>query len=371
MSSASRNSSIDLIRTAALIGICVVNLPYLALSDNDPINISTTYDHTAAFLIEFLFQGKFFLLFSLIFGWGIEIQERSAERAGVPLSSRYFRRMLGLAVLGCLHATLVFTGDILLLYSVLGVLIWPLRTLCARGLVKVALLMVLIEILSIGLIVYLLSNAKELTPVYSLGGAFSEATLARISEWPESFAFLFLYQGPLAFGAMLMGLAAAKSNFFEAHSPGQQKLGRALPWLLPLALAINFFSASVTNEENLMGLIGLLSIAIGAPMLSAVYLYLLLRCRQWFSLPNVLIEAGRNSLSAYVTQGILAGLIFSSYGLNLFDVFGNATLLPIAIALALLAMVLTGLIAQHWGRGPLEAVLRRITYGAQKNQIAR
>ncbi|AYR21214.1 DUF418 domain-containing protein [Alcaligenes faecalis] len=110
----------------------------------------------------------------------------------------------------------------------------------------------------------------------------------------------------------------------------------------------------------------LLGTAVGAPMLSAVYLYLLLRCGQWFRLPNVLIEAGRNSLSAYVTQGILAGLIFSSYGLNLFDSLGNAALLAIAIALALLAMSLTGLIAQHWGRGPLEAVLRRITYGAQK-----
>ncbi|MGG4581396.1 DUF418 domain-containing protein [Alcaligenes sp. Me129] len=365
MSTASRNSSIDLIRTAALIGICVVNLPYLALSDSGPTATSSSYDHMAAFLIEFLFQGKFFLLFSLIFGWGIEIQARSAQRAGVPLSSRYFRRMLGLAVLGCLHATLVFTGDILLLYSVLGVLIWPLRKLSPRGLIKVALLMVLVEIVSLALIAYLLAGSEDIAPVYSLGGAFSEATLARISEWPESFVFLFLYQGPLAFGAMLMGLAAAKSNFFEAHSPGQQKLGRALPWLLPLALAINFFGASMSNEQNLMGLMGLFSIAIGAPLLSTVYLYLLLHCGQWFSLPNVLIEAGRNSLSAYVSQGILAGLVFSSYGLDLFDSFGNAALLLIAIAMALLAMSLTGLIAQRWGRGPLEAVLRRITYGSK------
>jgi uncharacterized protein len=114
-------------------------------------------------------------------------------------------------------------------------------------------------------------------------------------------------------------------------------------------------------------LLGLFSIAIGAPLLSTVYLCLLLRCGQWFSLPNVLIEAGRNSLSAYVSQGILAGLFFSSYGLDLFDSFGNAALLAIAIALALLAMSLTGLIAQRWGRGPLEAVLRRFTYGVKRH----
>lgn len=366
MSSATRNSSIDLIRTAALIGICVVNLPYLALTDSDPTAASSIYDHTAAFLIEFLFQGKFFLLFSLIFGWGIEIQARSAQRAGVPLSRRYFRRLLGLAVLGCLHATLVFTGDILLLYALLGLLIWPLRNFSPRRLFKVALLMVLVEIFSLTLITYLLSGAEDIAPVYSLGGAFAEATLARISEWPESFFFLFLYQGPLAFGAMLMGLAAAKSNFFDVNSSGQQRLGRALPWLVPLALAINFFSASMSNEHSVLGLIGLFSIAIGAPLLSTVYLYLLLRCGQWFSLPNVLIEAGRNSLSAYVSQGILAGLLFSSYGLDLFDSLGNAALLLIAIALALLAMSLTGLTAQRWGRGPLEAVLRRITYGPKR-----
>src|SRR5690606_38281278 len=365
MSTVSRNSSIDLIRTAALIGICVVNLPYLALSDSGPTATSSSYDHMAAFLIEFLFQGKFFLLFSLIFGWGIEIQARSAERAGVPLSSRYFRRMFGLAVLGCLHATLVFTGDILLLYSVLGVLIWPLRKLSPRGLIKVALLMVLVEIASLALIAYLLAGSEDMAPVYSLGGAFSEATLARISEWPESFAFLFLYQGPLAFGAMLMGLAAAKSSFLDAHGAGDAMLGRALPGLLPLALAINFFSASVANEGNRMGLTGLFSIAIGAPLLATVYLYLLLRCGQWLSLPNVLIEAGRNSLSAYVSQGLLAGRVFSSYVLDLFVSFGNAALLLISIGLALLAMSLTGLIAQRWGRGPLEAVLRRITYGSK------
>ncbi|MBY6345994.1 DUF418 domain-containing protein [Providencia rettgeri] len=366
MSSATRNSSIDLIRTAALIGICVVNIPYLALTDSDPTATSPAYDHAAAFLIEFLFQGKFFLLFSLIFGWGIEIQARSAQRAGVALSSRYFRRLTGLALLGCLHATLVFTGDILLLYAVLGLLVWPLRNLSPRGLLKMALLMVVVEMLSIALIIFLLSGTEEAAPTYALGGAFSEATLARLDEWPETFAFLFLYQGPLAFGAMLMGLAAAKSHFFDPDSTGQKKLKRALPWLLPLALAINLFSASVSNDESLMGLVGLFSIAIGAPLLSTVYLYLLLRCGQWFSLPNVLIEAGRNSLSAYVTQGILAGLIFSSYGLGLFDSFGNAALLLIAIALALFAMSLTGLIAQRWGRGPLEAVLRRMTYGPKR-----
>lgn len=368
MSSSSRNTSVDLIRTAALIGICVVNLPFLAMTDNIPTQSSPFYDQAAAFLIEFLFQGKFFLLFSLIFGWGIEIQARSAARAGVPLSQRYFRRLSGLALLGCLHATLVFTGDILLLYAVLGLLIWPLRNSTPSKLVKIALAMVLVELLSLALVMFWVSSLEELAPVYSLGGAFSEATLARLTDWPETFGFLFLYQGPLAFGAMLLGLAAAKSRFFEANSPGLQKLGKAMPWLVLIALPINIFTAVTANQTDVMGLIGLFSVSIGAPLLSLIYLYLLLRCAAWIRLPEVLIEAGRNSLTAYVCQGVLAGLIFSSYGLGLFDALGNAALLLMAVVLALIAMTLTGLIARRWGRAPLEAVLRRITYGAQTDR---
>lgn len=366
MSTTLRNSSIDLVRTAALIGICVVNLPFLAMSNDVPTADSPYYDQAAAFLIEFLFQGKFFLLFSLIFGWGIEIQARSAARAGVALSTRYFRRLSGLALLGCLHATLVFTGDILLLYAVLGLLIWPLRNRTPASLMKIALGMVFVEFLSLAVIVSMQSSYEQLSSTYSLGGAFSHATFARLEQWPETFGFLILYQAPLAFGAMLMGLAAAKSNFFEPGSPGLKKLGKALPWILLLALPLNVLIAATSEEDNLLGVIGLMSVAVGAPLLSAVYLYLLLRCAEWIRLPTLLIEAGRNSLSAYVSQGILAGVIFSSYGLGWFDAFGNAALLPMAIGLALLAMALTGLLAQRWGRGPLEAVLRRITYGANR-----
>ena len=69
-----RNTSVDLIRAAALIGICVVNLIFLGLPADALLQTPlTAADRFAADLVQALFEGKFFLLFSFLFGWGIEV----------------------------------------------------------------------------------------------------------------------------------------------------------------------------------------------------------------------------------------------------------------------------------------------------------
>lgn len=97
-------------------------------------------------------------------------------------------------------------------------------------------------------------------------------------------------------------------------------------------------------------------------MLSAVYLLMLVAWAERFSLPRVLLLAGRNSLSTYVLQGGLAGLLFGRYGLGLFGRVGQAGMIPLAVVVALVAMTVVGVIAQRSGRGPLEALLRSVTY---------
>ncbi|MBL9047021.1 MAG: hypothetical protein JNK34_06875, partial [Tabrizicola sp.] len=100
-----RNTSVDLIRAASLIGICVVNLTFLGLPADTLLQTpSALADRLAADLVQALFEGKFFLLFSFLFGWGIEVQLQSAGRAGADFVPRYLRRLAGLALIGCLHA---------------------------------------------------------------------------------------------------------------------------------------------------------------------------------------------------------------------------------------------------------------------------
>lgn len=364
MSDPSRNAAVDLIRTAALIGICVVNLPFLALPGEamlqDP---ALPVDRMAVFLVQVLFEGKFFLLFSFLFGWGMQVQLQSALRQGQDFAPRYRSRLAGLALLGVLHAVFVFNGDILVLYALLGVLAWPLRAATPRKLIGLALAMVPLALVGLVVLAALLGAGLPEPEYRALAHGFWAASQIRASEWPPTFVSLLLFQGPLAFGAILLGLAAAGTGFFQPDSQGRRWLRRAFRWLLAAGLALNLAVALAPMDESLAAVLGLLVFAPAAPILSAAYLQSLLWLGDRLTLPQVLTRAGQNSLTAYLTQGILAGLVFGGHGLGFFDQLGQAALLPLAVGIALLAMVLTGLMAGWWGRAPFEVLLRRITYG--------
>lgn len=368
-----RTDEVDIIRMAALIGICVVNVPFMALPLETLLSTPAHwYDGAAVFFVESFFQLKFFLLFSFVFGWGVAIQARSAEKKGKSFAQQYLRRMGGLMLLGAAHAILVFSGDILLLYAVLGLLLWQVRTRSPAQLVRIAISMLPLSMICLALLGIVLevimSGESQLLANQGagLGGGFVEATQTRLRDWPTTFAFLLLLQGPLAFGAFVLGLAAAKADFFSPGSRGLQWLEKHLRLLLIMAIPLNIFYAAAVggvleDARDMVVLLGFVLIALGAPALSAVYLYLLIRLCRARRMPGWMVRAGRNSLSVYVGQGLLAGFVFGAYGLGFFGELGFAVLLPVAVLIALVNMMLVALYASRFGRGPLEPLLRWLT----------
>ncbi|PIE38152.1 MAG: hypothetical protein CSA54_00280, partial [Gammaproteobacteria bacterium] len=353
-------ASVDTIRMAALLGICVVNLPFMGLPTEQAMFLPEAGpDRLAALTVAWMFQSRFFLLFSLLFGWGLQVQLASAARRGVAYGASYARRLAGLALMGVLHGLLVFTGDILLLYALLGALIWPLRQSSPRTLVRWALAMVPVAMLALLVVAPYLDQYADaslpeasLSGMPSLGGSYVEATRARWADWPGTFAMLVLFQGPMAFGCFALGLAAAKTGFFNAESTGRRRLARWAPWCLIVGLAANLAIALAPTDESLAAMLGLLALPVAAPVLSAAWLYLILWLDDHLRLPRVLVLAGRNSLTAYLLQGIIAGALFGAYGAGLFGKIGQAGLLPLSLGVALAAMLATGAIAQRQGRAP-------------------
>ncbi|MGP1358208.1 DUF418 domain-containing protein, partial [Roseicyclus sp.] len=137
--SASRAPEVDLLRAVALYGICIANIPYLALPyDALAIPPSEGLDRLAATGTALLVHGKFFVLFSFLFGWGFGVQLASAARRGRPAGQTYLRRLGGLFLIGIAHAFLVFAGDILILYAILGLVLWSLREASDRTLRRIA-----------------------------------------------------------------------------------------------------------------------------------------------------------------------------------------------------------------------------------------
>jgi uncharacterized protein len=357
-----REDVVDAVRGFALFGICVVNIPFLGVPSDQLLTVTgTSLDRTVAWLIEALFQGKFFLLFSFLFGWGV------AGALNAPVQGvRYARRLIGLALFGVAHAVLVFHGDILLLYALLGVLLWPLRNAQARSLVKVALAMIPISMLAMGLLGVALMT--PVPPISGLGGpgylgGFGDALHARVEEWPQTFAFIALFNGPLAFGAFVLGLAAARDGFFTPGNASSLRLRRSLPWLLPTALILNAGYAGASSgmiTSDIGQLAGLVVLSLGAPALSACYVVGIIEAQRAGWLGEGLRAPGRMSLTAYVAEGVVAGLIFNGYGLGFYGKFGTAALFATAVIVFAIVHVFAMVWSRHIGRGPLERILGRI-----------
>jgi uncharacterized protein len=365
-----RNVEVDTIRTLALIGICVVNVPFLALPIEAQFVLPAGLaNQVAVFVVEAFFQGKFFLLFSLIFGWGLHIQDLAATKAGVGFGARYARRLVGLALIGLAHALLVFTGDILVLYALLGVVIWPLRKLSPRSLMRFACSMVPLAATAMLLLAWSLDGPlPAVAPGQGLGGSFAEATATRMKDWPETFLFVVLFNGPLALAAFATGIAAAKVDFFTLGNAHFESVSRKWRLLAALGLPLNvFYAASMSgllpDSPGLTSVLGLVGLSVGAPLLSAVYLIGIIRFARRLQPSPTWLAAGRNSLTGYVLEGVIAGLVFGGHGLGLFGSLGQAMLVGVSVAIAGVAMMFEALWAKISPRGPLETVLRYITRG--------
>lgn len=361
-----RKSEVDMIRGLALFGICVVNVPFLGLPlEAALLPPETPSGFAVAFLVALLFQGKFFVLFSFLFGWGFSIQIASAERTGTAFGRRYFRRLLGLFIIGIAHALLVFVGDILVLYALLGIALYPLRNLPPRRLMWIAACFVAMSVLTLAILAIVIGEGSaqvDLAP--SPLGSFMDVVRLRAQTWPFAFGFILLFNGPIAFAAFCAGLAAAKVRFFEPGSQAYDALKRQVPFLLAAGLLFNLGYALATSGvvgEDLLTLFGFMGLAIGGPCLASVYLVAVVELSRHMRYQGTATRAaGRMSLTAYIGEGILAGLLFNGYGFALFDQLGHLELLGIATAIYAIVHVFAAIWLRWFRRGPFEALLRKI-----------
>src|SRR5699024_2433769 len=127
ISSPTRVHDVDALRGFALLGIFVVNITFMASAYpgnlvDDP-SFSSPLDGAARFVVAALFSMKFYLLFSFLFGYSFVLQMEAARRAGEAFAPRMLRRILGLFVIGVAHTVLLYGGDVLTTYAVVGLIL--------------------------------------------------------------------------------------------------------------------------------------------------------------------------------------------------------------------------------------------------------
>jgi uncharacterized protein len=359
----SRVEAVDGLRAFALFGIAVVNMPFLAAPFGALPNHGLA-DTVAAFLIGLLFQGKFFLIFAFLFGWGMGVQQASAQRRGSAFAGPFFARQFGLLAIGIAHATLVFAGDILVTYALVGALVWPMRQWPARALMRAASSGLMIASLVLGLLGVLIANTPP-PPLVEPGylGTWANTLRTRLAELPSTFVFILMFNGPMVFAAFCAGLAAQRSGFLATGNALFLRLHRhRWAWLIGgIALNLPFALLGIVgaNANALVALIALASLAFAAPVLSLGYLLFVAGWVAKRAAPSV-TAAGRMSLTAYVLEGIFAGLVFNGYGLGLYGQLGSAAVLGVAVAVYLGTEIICAGWTRWRGQGPLERLLRKV-----------
>ncbi len=377
-----RIATLDVLRGLALLGILLMNMEAFV----GPLDLSTSgidphwqgVDRWADAFVYIFVQGKFFTLFSLLFGAGFAVMAQRAEVAGRDFARFYLRRSLGLLGIGLVHALLLWSGDILVVYALLSFLLLAFREAPRAWLPVMGVLAYLAAVglmLLLGALMLLVPDevtAAQATHAQAAieaqrqaygHGTYGQAVLQRLRDFGASLGAL-LVVGPQVLGMFLIGSWFARSGAI-AHPDAHQRL---FTWLrrgaLPLGLAL-MLACTWYQPWLAPGRFDLRSAAVyGGSALAGLLMclgYLAWGVR-WSHALRWLAPAGRMALSNYLGQSLVCTLLFYGYGLGWFEQMGRAWQLLFAVALFAAQVALSRAWLRHFRFGPMEWLWRAITY---------
>ncbi len=362
-----RRDFADALRGFALIGICIVNFPFMAWGLLPLPAPQTAWDWAAALAVTGLFEGKFFILFSFLFGFGLAVQSQAAATGRLPPGA-FPRRLWGLLALGVAHGILLFPGDILTGYALLGAILWRLRATPDPRLIRLGGLALALSVPAFAALDLLGQIAPQADPetaaavIATYRGGIAEVLAQRASDWGITAAVVVpLYNGPMAFAAFCFGAVAGRRDALADPGRVRAWIGRWQWGLVLGALLGNGYTVAGLLLGNNRLPIALPGISLGGPCLALLFVWgLTYAPGTW--LYRRLVAAGRLSLTLYLAQSMVGTLLLQGFGL-----FGS---LPAGACFGLALGVAVSLIlaASPWGRafryGPAEWVLRCWTYRA-------
>ena len=375
---------LDVLRGLALMGIALANFPEFGLwtflsSEEQMAMPSAGVDEVVRFMQYLLVDGKFYTIFSLLFGIGFSL---ILARHGRGL---FVRRMLLLVGIGFLHLMFIWSGDILLLYAVGGLLLTLFVGLSDRHLAVLALSLVLIPV---GLDALTEFRGMDFAgPFYrtwwtvaGANGIYEDnfATWLRDAQsYREMFAFL--EQGacerlwefveghrlPKVVGLFILGYLVGKHRLYARLQ--ELPLKRLFRPLLLMALPLSLLYAwSAVSGHPWGRTVHSLLYAVSVIPLAAVYVIGV--CLAYQSRPDAavfrwLAAPGRMALTNYILQSLAGIMLFYGLGFGLGTSFGLLHIELTALAVFFLQVLLSGLWLRHFRFGPLEWLWRLLTYG--------
>ncbi len=374
---------VDILRGFAVFGILTVNMYSLAGVILNFQNEPDLLDKIVIIVVMFLFQAKFYSLFSLLFGWGMSMQMERAVAKGTPFVPIYIRRQLILLVFGLIHGIFIWHGDILTTYAILGLLLLLFRNSSNRTLLIGVALSLLFAILMVipGItmddirqgyadLTAFMRDLSDIPQDIFGRGTYGEITQRRASDFIGGQSW-FLYWVGNIFAMFLLGLYFGKRRLFhdiQEKLPLFRQMNR-LGLVFGLIFGVIWVLANVrpdTVPAHYQRFVVVASRTISAPALMLFYvsgITLLVQKEDWHRRLASLAPVGRMALTNYLLQSLVATLIFYGYGLGLYREFSPLAGLVTTILIFLIQIRFSAWWLERYRFGPMEWLWRTLTYG--------
>ena len=405
--------SLDIMRGIVLFGVLLMNINGMGLArayGNPTVSGgSTGWNLTTWITTNLAFEGTMRALFSLLFGVGMFIFMDRLEKkgAGINAANIYFRRLLWLLVFGLIHGyLLLWTGEILYQYALMGFLVFSFRNLSPIKLTLVA-----VVLFSIGALWNYSDYTTDkkfvedvaLVKSYKLEGKPLSEELQEVDrKWEKRerkrsaegiaeyntnmrkgyldvVAFLapenqhtdenwpYRYDLWDVLSMMLLGIALFKWKILSAEKTYKfYGLMAALGYLI--GLSINYYEIHSIMEANFSLLsfsktnitydLGRVPVAIGH--VGLIMLFCKSPILKW--LKSSLAAVGKMALTNYVMHSVFAMFIFTGAGFGLFGTFQRYELLYIVLAIWVFQLIASSIWLNYYQYGPLEWIWRNLSY---------
>jgi uncharacterized protein len=392
-----RTELLDIFRGVAVLGILLVNLG-LFFAPIYTMMLKSTWvapiDRIAKVLIVFLAEGKFYTVFSFLFGLGAAVQMGRADARGRPFAGFFARRLGWLLLIGACHAFLIWYGDILATYALLGfVLLLFFRRKNTTLLVWtiVFLLIPLVFVTGFTMLLFLgnlvpeaaeaidnaMAESRELNQerideanrVYPAGG-YREILPLRAQQVGTIYGYsLMVMPGILAI--FLIGFNFGRRGFFQNVQTHLPRIRKLLPWLLLAGLlgSGTYTALRLTLDQmRPTPLILLQSVSSIVGNLSLCFSYLLgitllVQRDSWHRLFRPLAAVGRMALTNYLMHSLLFTLLANGYGLGFYGRVRPSVGLLLTLATFALQILLSNWWLRRFRYGPAEWLWRSLSYG--------
>jgi uncharacterized protein len=412
-----RYLTLDVLRGLAVFGILLANILAYGYPGWEGTgvwtNIESPLDTAVIFGISIVVSGKFYTIFSILFGMGLALQNARAKSRGTPFVGTYSRRLLFLVLFGVVHGVFLFSADILAFYAIVGFAALLFRNSSSKRLVTIAVALfavsMVVLVLSISVKPDLLNRSEpdwemlaEARRVELETTAGDESFRAeeikrdrklrlyrfmaenlrvyRSGTWLEMVlhraVIFFLVGMPLRLGLVfwrclplfLMGIFFFRKGLFLDNEQNRMTYKRMLGWGLGLGLLLQLIAGAVQMgggtgfTTHMLLMAGVIFGPLGIALAYCGGVALLCLRENWHRRLSPLAAVGRMALTNYVGHSVLCGFVFTGFGLGLYGQLSPTETFLIALLVFATQLVISPIWLRRFRFGPLEYLWRRLTY---------